>query len=385
MQKILIVDDNPLDREFIKEILLGTHLKYEIVEAESGRHALEIVQKNAPDIILLDIQMTNLNGFETLKELRKMEDLVIPTILVSSFTEENDRIRGIELGAADFISKPIISEEITARVASYLSFKKMYDDLQWITQKTNEGIRMLYKELERRNKELQKVGQLKDEFVATVSHELRTPLSIINEGLSLALDGILGDISEKQRNILGKAKKNVERLAKIINDLLDISKIEAGKIELVLAPKDIHQTIFGVVDSYQHVVKAKNISLSYVGPAEPVVLNIDEDKIIQVLNNLLNNAYKFTPAGGQIEVALTVQDVSMLCMVKDTGDGIAKDDMDKLFNKFEQFGRKHGPGIKGTGLGLAISKSLIELHGGKIWAHSEQGKGTTFYFTLPKS
>lgn len=385
MQNILIVDDSALDREFIKEILLGTHLKYDMIEADSGRRALDIVRENPPDLILLDIQMANLNGFQTLTELRKMPDLVIPTILVSSFTKENDRMHGIELGAADFITKPIIPEELIARVASYLSIKKNYDDLQWVMQKTNDGIRLLYKELERKNKELQKLDQRKDDFVATVSHELRTPLSIINEGLNLMVDGLLGDITEKQSNILEKLKKNVERLTRIINDLLDVAKIEAGKFELNLAAKDINHVLRAVTDSYQHVVKTKNIALSYSGPAEEAVLNIDEDKIVQIVSNLLNNAYKFSPEGSKIELSLVPQDVSMLCMVKDSGIGIEKENIDKLFNKFEQFSRQDGPGIKGTGLGLVICKSLVELHGGKIWAHSEQGQGTTFYFTLPKN
>ncbi|MDP2652911.1 MAG: hybrid sensor histidine kinase/response regulator [Candidatus Omnitrophota bacterium] len=384
MQRILIVDDSPFDREFIKEILLGTNLKYELVEAESGMHALEIVRANAPDVILLDIQMANLNGFETLTELRKMEDRLIPTILVSSFTHENDRIRGIQLGAADFINKPIIPEELTARVASYLSLKKMYDDIQWVMQKTNDGIRLLYKELERKNKELQKIDQMKDDFVATVSHELRTPLTIINEGLSLMLDRVLGDLPAQQEDVLRKSKKNVERLISLINDLLDMAKIEAGKIELRLASKDINAIVQSVVDSHFPLIRSKKVSMNYSGPGHEVLTSVDEDKIVQVLNNLLNNAFKFTPEGGHIEVSLAVQDMSVLCAVKDSGIGISKEDMEKLFNKFEQFSHKYSPGVKGTGLGLAICKSLIDLHGGKIWAHSEPGHGTTFYFALPK-
>ncbi len=265
----------------------------------------------------------------------------------------------------------------------FKKLQKQSADHDWGIQKTNESIKILYKELEKKNKELQKLDQLKSDFVSTVSHELRTPLAITTEGLSLVLDGVLGPLTEKQKKILTTGKRNIERLHTIINDLLDISKIEAGKIEIKSGFIDFRKILINHLESFQSVVNAKKITLQSSLPKAAVYLYIDEDKIIQVMNNLLNNAVKFTPEGGGIMVGMTVNRDEVLVSVKDTGVGINEEDMTRLFEKFQQFSRAPGPGIKGTGLGLAICKSLVELHGGQIWAESRVGKGTTFFFTLP--
>ncbi len=266
----------------------------------------------------------------------------------------------------------------------FKKLQKQSADHDWGIQKTNESIKILYKELEKKNKELQKLDQLKSDFVSTVSHELRTPLAITTEGLSLVLDGVLGPLTEKQKKILTTGKRNIERLHTIINDLLDISKIEAGKIEIKSGFIDFRKILINHLESFQSVVNAKKITLQSSLPKAAVYLYIDEDKIIQVMNNLLNNAVKFTPEGGGIMVGMTVNRDEVLVSVKDTGVGINEEDMTRLFEKFQQFSRAPGPGIKGTGLGLAICKSLVELHGGQIWAESRVGKGTTFFFTIPK-
>lgn len=225
--------------------------------------------------------------------------------------------------------------------------------------------------------------RLKTEFISTVSHELRTPLSISTEGINLVLDGISGSVNEQQKDLLQTAKDNLGRLNTIITDLLDISKIEAGKVRLKQGLVDFRALIANYTDVYQKVLATKKQTIQTKLPEESVLLYIDRDKIIQVLTNLLNNAHKFTPEGGNIVVFLQTREGEILCSIKDNGVGIAPEDMPRMFGKFEQFGRTHGPGIKGTGLGLAISKALVELHGGKIWAESQPQQGTTFHFTLP--
>ena len=261
--------------------------------------------------------------------------------------------------------------------------KKDIADREWGLKKTNESIRILYKDLEEKNAELKKLDQLKSDFVSTVSHELRTPLSITTEGINLILDGVTGPVNEMQKDLLQTSKESLVRLNTIINDLLDISKIEAGKIELRKGFVDLKEILQKLTDSYQRVLSTKKQDLRVVLPEGKVSLFIDGDKVIQVVTNLLNNAHKFTPEGGLIEMALTVEPKQVCCKIKDSGVGISEQDIPKLFGKFEQFGRTHGSGIKGTGLGLAISKSLIELHGGKIWAESKINQGTTVHFTLP--
>ena len=227
------------------------------------------------------------------------------------------------------------------------------------------------------------LDSLKSEFVSTVSHELRTPLSITKEGVSLVLDGIPGKINEKQRKILVTSRDNMDRLARIINSLLDISKIEAGKVELKREPVDIRGLVSKVAVSFEPRVKSKGLTLKLDMPDKPVMVYVDPDKIVQVLTNLIGNACKFTQEGS-IEVSCYDKGDKVECSVSDTGPGLSPDDLSRVFEKFQQFSRAPGAGEKGTGLGLSIAKALVELHKGKVRVESEVGMGSKFSFILPK-
>jgi len=250
--------------------------------------------------------------------------------------------------------------------------------MQDITERKN-----MLEELSRKNAALEKLDQLKNDFVSIVSHELRTPLSITKEGISLVLDGITGSINPKQAKILTTSKNNIDRLARIINSLLDISKIESGRVELKKKNVDFRVLIKNVFSAFENKAREKNLELRLDLPKEQVLdLYIDEDRIIQVFTNLIGNSIKFTEKG-YIEVSMEQKKNEVEFVVSDTGIGIAAEDLPKVFNKFLQFGRTPGAGEKGTGLGLSIAKGLIELHRGKIRVESEFGRGTKFIFTLP--
>lgn len=384
MDKILIVDDNPHDRELLTNILLSSSEKYDICQAVSGKSALETVDQDPPDIILLDIQMTDTNGFEFLKKFNNRKDRFIPVLLVSAFTGENDRLEGLKLGATDFINKPFIPEEIIARIAVQIKLKKVHEKSKWITEKTNEGIKLLYKELEKQSQELKKLDSLKSDFISTVSHELRTPLAIIRQGVSLLHRKILGEVNDKQSEVLVDVIESVDRLVNIINDILDISKLEAGKVKLNKAEVVVSEFMVKLIKQFQIKAQLKDITLTTDFPEDLPSLLGDKDKLIQVVTNLIANAIKFTSQGGKIIVSAKATGDFVQLAISDTGVGISKEDVVKLFDKFQQFGRKDGPGEKGTGLGLAISKQIVELHEGTIWAESEIGKGSTFYIAIPK-
>ena len=266
--------------------------------------------------------------------------------------------------------------------------KKVKDALKtqtWGLKKTNENIKLLYKELETKNRELQRLDDLKSDFVATVSHELRTPLTIIQEGVALISDRILGDVNEKQVSILSQVLENIARLTRIIDGLLDISKLEAGEMEIKRSSVDIAKFIKKIIEDFQSKAKEKKIVLETSLSKKVSRIYADSDKLIQILTNLVSNSLKFTPVNGKITVrADDDADGSVMISVSDTGVGMSGGDVSKLFNKFQQFDRVHGPGEKGTGLGLSISKKIVELHGGRIWAESKVKKGSTFCFTIPK-
>jgi len=226
--------------------------------------------------------------------------------------------------------------------------------------------------------------QQKDDFVSVVSHELRTPLTIIQEGVSQLRDGVLGGINGEQRRCLSTILEHIERLSRIIQDLLDMSKLEAGKLRMRKKMTCIAKVAGGVCEDFRGMFQKKGLELRTNFPKSPTALYLDEDKITQVFTNLIENALKFTPKGF-VEVSIVDQKDAVECRVSDTGNGIDPDDLQKVFEKFEQSARTCGGGAKGTGLGLAIAKVAVELHRGKIWVESQVGRGTQAVFLIPKT
>ncbi|MFH1442227.1 MAG: PAS domain-containing sensor histidine kinase [Candidatus Omnitrophota bacterium] len=239
------------------------------------------------------------------------------------------------------------------------------------------------KAIEKKLEILQELGRLKSEFVAVVSHELRTPLAIVREAVALISEELVGDINQEQKKLLNSAVINVVRLQKMIDDLLDISRIERGVYKLFKTVVDIVDLIKETSQFYLKQAQAKGIELEYLLPENKIPLVIDKEKINQVLTNIINNAIKFTEAGGRITVKAEADDAGIKLEVSDTGIGIAKQDLPKLFNKFVQISDSQDIKIKGLGLGLSIAKEIISRHGGNIGVFSTRGIGSKFYFTLP--
>ena len=230
--------------------------------------------------------------------------------------------------------------------------------------------------------EKKRVDQLKDEFVSMVSHELRTPLTLIKEGVSQVEEGILGEINENQKKFLLVAMENIDRLGRIVDELLDISKIEAGKLELKRDRVDVISVVRTVQAAFAHQIQGRGLELRTVLPSNKQEIYVDKDKAVQVFVNLLSNALKFTEKGS-IEISVKPKGNVVECSVSDTGVGISEADLPKVFTKFQQFTSVKGKQAKGTGLGLAISKGIVEAHGGTMTVQSQWGKGTRFTFSLP--
>jgi hypothetical protein len=226
--------------------------------------------------------------------------------------------------------------------------------------------------------------RLKTEFISTVSHELRTPITCIRESISQVMDGIKGEINPGQKEFLGIATDEIDRLIRIINDLLDISKIEACKITLNKTENDLVPVIRLVTKNLEVRARERQISLDIHLGMPALVSFFDLDRIKQVLSNLIDNAIKFSPDQGKVEIYLLDKGREIEIMVEDHGRGVAEENFHKIFDRFEQINRTAGPGYRGTGLGLPISKSLVEMHGGTIRVLSELEKGSKFIFTLPK-
>lgn len=262
--------------------------------------------------------------------------------------------------------------------------KKTEEELakrSWAHKKSKETLRALYHEVNKKNQRLERFDELKSQFVANVSHEFKNPLFTINESLSVVLDGLLGEVTPEQKNILESGKNNTERLLRLVMDMLDLSKIEAGKMEIKREKFDMAALTDEILMSHKRNLAKKCITLKKNISRSATSVWADKDRISEVIINLLSNAVKYTPEKGTVTVKLTGTKKDIRFEISDTGEGIQKQDFLKIFDKFK---RVTAEKQEGTGLGLPIAKDIVELHRGKIWVESESAQGSKFIFVLPK-
>jgi two-component system sensor histidine kinase GlrK len=233
--------------------------------------------------------------------------------------------------------------------------------------------------------QLKMVDKMKFDFYSSMSHELRTPLTSIKEGINLLREGAGGAIPEKQRRLLAILSEESKRLIDLVNSLLDLSKMEAGMMTYTFEPGTLAPLIERAATEMIPLIEARKIIFKKEIVEKLPVIKIDREKILQVLRNLIGNAMKFTPEGGRVRVVARLVNRGVEVSVSDTGSGIKKENLTTIFEKFHQAPSKHSNPIKGTGtgLGLAIVKHVITAHGGKVWAESEPGQGSSFIFVLP--
>src|SRR5438105_4522308 len=264
-----------------------------------------------------------------------------------------------------------------------IAIARAYQQLEQLAQSLEQRVQQRTQKLQEVNRRLQELDTLKSIFVSTVSHDLRTPMTSIKGYVDNILDGLTGVLTEKQSYYLNRVKSNVERLTRMINELLDLSRIEAGKVELNIGTVRMRELVADVVEGFQGMAQEKGIALRTHQPEELPATRGDRDKLHQVLTNLIQNAIKFTPAGGEVRVESQARgDGFLMVGVTDTGCGIPPHELDKVFERFYR-GEAGSPDDPRWGLGLTIAKSLVKLHGGQIWAESAPGQGSRFCFTVP--
>ncbi|PIQ88445.1 MAG: hypothetical protein COV72_08270 [Candidatus Omnitrophica bacterium CG11_big_fil_rev_8_21_14_0_20_42_13] len=371
-RRILVVDDNPNERAAVERVLLRSG--YEVIQATSGREALLILNQRKIDCVLLDHLMPDMDGLEVARQIKKDERLkIIPVIMLTGRDKEDDVLAAVNAGADDYIVKTSEPDLLLLRIEAMLRLGRLQRELY-----DKNSL------LDKANSDLHKLDMLKSEFVSTVSHELRTPLSITREGLNLVLEEVTGSLNKQQKELLEVAKNNIDRLGKIISDILDISKIEAGNFPIHKSLVSINRLLQKTFLFFKQRAEQKGIEITLNMPKTEIAAYVDGERIAQVLSNLLNNAVKFTSEGGRIIIGLNEGERDIVCFVEDTGIGIADTDLDKVFTKFQQFSKSYGPGEKGTGLGLSIAKKIVNMHEGRIWVESQLGKGTRLSFSIPK-
>jgi signal transduction histidine kinase len=322
----------------------------------------------------------------------KIDDLIVRN--ASSYRSSRDLFIGVAVGALVLalllgfvLSWSLIGpiQRIDARLAAIASgdFSGHVDvvnrdelgPLATNVNRMNDELRRLYTELEAASRH-------KSDFLANMSHELRTPLNAIIGFSQVLRDEMFGEVNEKQAEYLDDIVSSGNHLLALINDILDLSKVEAGQVELEIAPFSLRDALERGVVMVREWATRDGVSVAFVADPDADVVEGDERRIRQVIFNLISNAVKFTPAGGAIDVDSSRVNGEVRVAVSDTGPGVAPGDRERIFDEFQQA----EAGLdqrEGTGLGLAVSKRLVELHGGRIWVESELGKGSTFVFTLP--
>lgn len=368
---VLIVDDNDVNRDMLTRRLRREG--YDVECVPDGATALKLLHDRPFDLVLLDILMPDIDGYQVLEQIKSDGELRhIPVIMISALHEMDSVIRCIEIGADDYLPKPFNPVLLKARVSASLEKKRLRD---------NE--RELFAQIQENYTKLQQLEQLRDSLTHMVIHDLRTPLTSMTFGLQLIERA--GPLNDQQRQCLHMGLQGGQNLLTLINDLLDISKMESGSLQLEYGPISAKEMVLQASQAIRELVLVENQTLATeIAPDIPDFL-ADSDKVRRTLINLLANAQKFTPRGGTITVTarLTFDRDAVLFSIQDTGEGIPREAFDKIFEKFgvaetRQQGRKIS-----TGLGLTFCKMAVEAHGGKIWVESELKQGSRFSFTIP--
>lgn len=364
---ILVVDDTLANLDLLFAML--TNQGYKVRAAINGNMALKAVFSATPELILLDINMPDMNGFEVCRQLKSdARTREIPIIFISASDETDDKVRAFETGGVDYVTKPFHVEEVLARVSSQLILYQQKRELEAFRQREMDYLREL--------------SAMKDEFVQTVSHDLKNPLSVIMGYADLlSQEEIIQQGTQSSKYVTG-IKRNADQMYGLISNLLDLAKIEAG-MGLGVAPMFLDQFLDEQVESMLMLAENKQISFVYARPSQEINLIADAMRLGQVIRNLISNAIKYTPNGGQVELNHAIQGTKLLLQVKDTGLGIPQADLPHIFEKFYRVNTLEHNTSKGTGLGLSIAKAIIEQHRGNIWVESELGKGSAFSIELP--
>jgi signal transduction histidine kinase len=380
--EILIVDDQEANVCLLEEMLRNAG--YRSVSTTRDPHRVcELHRQHNYSLILLDLLMPGLDGFQVMEGLKAIETEGYLPVLVQTAQPEH-KVRALKCGAKDFISKPFDLVEVLLRVHNLLEVRLLHRAAETRAEHA-----------EARSQQCESANLAKSQFLANMSHELRTPLNAIIGFSELLADRTFGDLNPRQFKYANNIFKSGRHLLQLINDILDLAKVEAGGVELIRNTFSIAKALLEVQNIVKTLANSKHIRIDSQVAQHLPLLSAEEGKFKQIMYNLLSNAIKFTPEGGKVMVTAAIENVTsadsiptgeyLRIAVADTGIGIKADDQKRIFNKFEQVDSSYGRQQHGTGLGLALTQKLVEMHGGRLWVESLgiDGKGSAFTFLIP--
>jgi signal transduction histidine kinase len=392
--KILIVDDDDVDRMAVGRALAKTSLAINLTECPDAESAIHTLQATDYDCVFLDYRLPGKDGLALVKGIRE-QGIKVPLIVLTGQGSEQTAVDLMKAGASDYLSKSRLSAETLERLIrsalrvyqAELRVEQANSQLRennQLLEKTNYELQQQRQQILRQNLQLVEASRLKSAFLATMSHELRTPLNAIIGFSQILLRQTKGPLTPYQEEMVSRILTNGKNLLTMISDILDLSKIEAGRLELNLARMNLARLVTATVEELRSLTDQKPLTLSTeITLADPWIVN-DAGKLRQVLVNLLSNAIKFTDQG-QIQIRVgTIAPDWLTLAVSDTGIGIAPELLERIFDPFHQADQTLTRRHQGTGLGLAITQLLVTLMQGKIQVISESGQGTTFTVSIPR-
>lgn len=361
--KILIVDD-VMSNVLLLKILLSNE-KFQVCTANCGNACIEQAKKEHPDLILLDVMMPDINGFDTAVIMKKDEELKdIPIIFLTALNTPADLVKGFQVGANDFLTKPFNKEELVMRV------------MQQISLVAAKRI------IEKQNNELKATLTNRDKMYSVIAHDLRSPMASIRMVLNLVVASVSPEtVGQELYELLDKANRESEDVHDLLDNLLKWTKSQTGRLNVVLQDLDLNDIIPGVVEIFEIIAQTKHITLNLQKSATPLVVNADNDMLKTVVRNFLSNAIKFSPENSSIDITMGVENDMAKVSVRDHGVGIAPDRIDSIFHKGET---TYGTGgEEGSGLGLQLCQDFARKNGGDCTVESVVGEGSTFSVLIP--
>ncbi|MEO7822833.1 MAG: ATP-binding protein [Gemmatimonadaceae bacterium] len=384
-RRILIVDDQKQNIELLKVMLMPEG--FDLRTAASGEEALASVSELPPDLILLDVMMPGMNGYEVTAKLKAdPETLHIPILMVTALDDRAGRLLGLSAGADDFLAKPVDRAELSVRVRNLLRVKAYADELKAALdalETLNDDLAVALKEAGEARMMAEHANSAKTLFLRAMSHELRTPLNAISGYTEILEMGIRGSVNPEQTKDLGRIKRAAAYLLRLINDVLTIARLEGAR-PLHTIGLDVNSVLSEVDGLCVLQAKAKGLTLTVIPCAHDASVAADAERFQQILLNLIINAVKFTPSGGAVTVSCEAGSTMVMIQVADTGIGVPAEDIDRVFEPFVQIDRHlTKANQQGVGLGLSISRELARAMHGDLTLKSAAGEGSTFTLTLP--
>lgn len=377
---ILVVDDEPNNVDVVRHFLEMEGLR--VVGAMDGEAALERLAVHAPDVILLDVIMPGPDGFEICRRLKADPHTVfIPVVLLTALRGVDDRIKGAAAGADDFVSKPFDHVELVTRVKSLVRVKRLHDQIEAHNRELERRVAERTADLQRALDQLRELDRLKSEFIANTSHELRTPLLHVKGTVTLLADGALGTLTSEQARGLQVAEEAAEQLERVVEDVIDFNEVHGRALDL--EPVPVSEACQSALQALLSRAQRRNITLRLAVPPELPPVRADALALTRVLRHLLDNAVKFSPPEGLVQVLAERRGEHIRIAVQDQGPGIPPDERQRIFTLFYQTDGSSTRRAGGMGLGLALVRKLLAAHGTQIELETEVGRGSTFAFNLP--